>query len=46
MAVGLGGIVPRKLNEGCVLCCMRREEETIGATVASMASLVRVFTSV
>jgi hypothetical protein len=46
MAVGLGGMVPRKLDEGCVLCCMRREEETSGAMVASMASLVRGFTSV
>jgi hypothetical protein len=44
--VGFGGVVPWKLDGGCVLCCMRREEEPSGVMVTSMISLVRGFTSV
>jgi hypothetical protein len=44
--VGFGGVVPWKLNGGCVLCCVRRKEKPSGAMVASMISLVRGFTSV
>jgi hypothetical protein len=44
--VGFGGVVSWKLDGGCVLCCVRREEEPSGAVVLSMASLMRGFTSV
>jgi hypothetical protein len=40
--VGFGDVVSWKLNGGCV----RKEEEPSGAMVASMASLVRGFTSI
>jgi hypothetical protein len=43
---GLGGMAPQRLDGGCVLCCVRREQELSGVVVASMASLVKVFTSV
>jgi hypothetical protein len=29
--VGFGGVVSWKLDRGCVLCCVRREEEPFGA---------------
>jgi hypothetical protein len=41
--VGFGSVVPWKLDGGCVLCCVRREEEPSGVMVASMESLVRGF---
>jgi hypothetical protein len=44
--VGFGGVVSWKLDGGCVLCCVRREEEPSVTVVASMISLVRGFTSV
>jgi hypothetical protein len=46
MTMGFGGVVLWKLDGGCMLCCVRREEEPFGDVVASMASLVRDFTSV
>jgi hypothetical protein len=44
--VGFSGVVPWKLDGGCVLCCVRREEEPLGVVVASIESLVRGFASV
>jgi hypothetical protein len=44
--VGFGSVVPRKLDGGCVLFCVRREDEPSSIVVASMASLVRGFASV
>jgi hypothetical protein len=32
--VGFGGVVPWKLERGCMLCCVRMEEEPPGAMVA------------
>jgi hypothetical protein len=46
MMVGFGGVVTWKLDGGCMLCCVCREEEPSSTMVASMASLVRGFTSV
>jgi hypothetical protein len=44
--VDFGGVVPWKLDGGCMLCCVHREEEPFSAVVASMESLVRGFASV
>jgi hypothetical protein len=46
MMVGIGGVVSWKLDEGCVLCCVRRKEEPSGTVVASVTGLVRGFASV
>jgi hypothetical protein len=43
MPVGFGGVVLWKLDGGCVLCCMRKEEEPSGVMVTSMVSLVTFF---
>jgi hypothetical protein len=42
-AVGPGSVVPHELGGGCVLCCVRREEELSDIVVASMASQVTSF---